>query len=174
MHSITFQRTSTTWKPLILQHVTAVLHFSTSSSYYLLSRHSSDSIVTMLWVVWWGSLGSIPSMGKRFFSSQQHPDWLWGHLASYLMGTGGSFPDSKAAGAWCWWLTSVQCRGVKILWSYTIILPYIFMAWYLIKHRERFAFIYLLFLYISFFMLSFCVSLFFLPHSPLIHFFSCS
>jgi hypothetical protein len=29
------------------------------------------------------------------------------HLAFYPMGTGGSFPEGKAAGAWSWPLTSI-------------------------------------------------------------------
>jgi hypothetical protein len=29
------------------------------------------------------------------------------HPASYPMGTGGSFPEGKAAGAWIWPLTSI-------------------------------------------------------------------
>jgi hypothetical protein len=39
------------------------------------------------------------------------------HPASYQMGTEGSFPK------------------VKKVWSYTSTSPYIFMAWYIIKHR---------------------------------------
>jgi hypothetical protein len=33
------------------------------------------------------------------------------HPTSYPMGTGGSFPEGKAAGEWSWPLTSNQCRG---------------------------------------------------------------
>jgi hypothetical protein len=33
------------------------------------------------------------------------------HPASYLVGTRGSFPGDKAAGAWSWPLTSIYCRG---------------------------------------------------------------
>jgi hypothetical protein len=29
------------------------------------------------------------------------------HPASYLMGTGGSFPEDEAVGAWSWSLTSI-------------------------------------------------------------------
>jgi len=47
----------------------------------------------------------------RFFSfptaSRQTP----AHPASYLMGTGGSYPEGKAAGALSWPLTSTQCQG---------------------------------------------------------------
>jgi hypothetical protein len=46
------------------------------------------------------------------------------HPASHLKGTGDSFPESKAAGAW----------------SYTSIPLYVFMAWCLVKHRDNFTF----------------------------------
>jgi hypothetical protein len=36
---------------------------------------------------------------------------------------------------------------VKNVWSYTSILPYMYMAWYLIKHRENFAFTFILDVY---------------------------
>jgi hypothetical protein len=32
------------------------------------------------------------------------------HPASYPMGTEDSFPGDKAAGAWSWPLTSIQCK----------------------------------------------------------------
>jgi hypothetical protein len=41
--------------------------------------------------------GSILCKGKRYFSSPQQPDQLWGHLPSYPMGTGSSLPKGKAA-----------------------------------------------------------------------------
>jgi hypothetical protein len=45
-------------------------------------------------------------VGTRFFSSPRRPNRLWGPPTSYPMGTGGSFPWGKAAGAWSWPLTS--------------------------------------------------------------------
>jgi hypothetical protein len=36
------------------------------------------------------------------------------HPASYPMGTWGSFPGGKTAGAWRWPLTSIYCRGQRI------------------------------------------------------------
>jgi hypothetical protein len=36
------------------------------------------------------------------------------HPASYPMGTRSFFPGGKAAGAWTWPLTSVQCRGQRM------------------------------------------------------------
>jgi len=40
------------------------------------------------------------------------------HPASYLRGTRGSFPGNKAAGAWSWPLTSIQCRGQECVERY--------------------------------------------------------
>jgi hypothetical protein len=45
------------------------------------------------------------------------------HLASYTMGTGGSFPGGKAAGAWSWPLTSILCRD-REWWSYISTPPH--------------------------------------------------
>jgi hypothetical protein len=36
------------------------------------------------------------------------------HPASYPMGTRGSFPGGKAAGAWSWQQTSIYCRGQRM------------------------------------------------------------
>jgi hypothetical protein len=35
----------------------------------------------------------------KFFLFPKCPDRVWGHLFLFLMGTGGSFPGVKAAGA---------------------------------------------------------------------------
>jgi hypothetical protein len=51
------------------------------------------------------------------------------------MGTGGCSPWSKAAEAWSWPLTSIQCRGQE-WWSYISTPPHVLTAWYLIKHRD--------------------------------------
>jgi hypothetical protein len=47
------------------------------------------------------------------------------HPTSYPIGTGGSFPGGKAAGAWSWPPTSAE---VKKMWVYTSTPPYAFMA----------------------------------------------
>jgi hypothetical protein len=36
------------------------------------------------------------------------------HPASYPMGTKGSFPGGKVAGAWSWPLTPIYCRGQRM------------------------------------------------------------
>jgi len=64
------------------------------------------------------------------------------------MGTGGSFPVGKAAGAWSWPLTSVSSAEVKNAWSYTCTPLYVFMAWCLVKHRDNFTFALTFYLYI--------------------------
>jgi hypothetical protein len=38
-------------------------------------------------------------VGSRNFSNPRNPDWLCVHSTSYTMGTGGSFPGGKVAGA---------------------------------------------------------------------------
>jgi len=37
--------------------------------------------------------------GWEIFSSQKHPDWLWGPPSLLINGYQGSFPRCKAAGA---------------------------------------------------------------------------
>jgi hypothetical protein len=39
------------------------------------------------------------------------------HPISYPMGTGGSFPGGKAAGAWSWPLTSISAEVKKKFYS---------------------------------------------------------
>jgi hypothetical protein len=46
-----------------------------------------------------GRKSSIPSKGKKSFSSPQLPHRLWGPPVSYPMGSSGSFLGGKAAGA---------------------------------------------------------------------------
>jgi hypothetical protein len=45
-------------------------------------------------------------VGARFSSSPHCRDRFGGQPPSHLMGTWDSFPSYKAAGAWCWQLTS--------------------------------------------------------------------
>jgi len=52
------------------------------------------------------------------------------HSASYPVGTGGSYPWVKAAGAWNSPLISI-CAEIKNAWCYTSTHPYVFMAWFL-------------------------------------------
>jgi hypothetical protein len=56
------------------------------------------------------------------------------HPTSYPMGTWGSFPREKAAGAWSWPLTFIQYRDWK-WWSHTSTPPYVLIEWCLIFYR---------------------------------------
>jgi hypothetical protein len=47
-----------------------------------------------------GGVGVRVLVGSRIFTSLYHLDWLGVHPTSYQMGTGGSFPGGKAAGAY--------------------------------------------------------------------------
>jgi hypothetical protein len=49
----------------------------------------------------------------------------------------GTFPDGKAARAWCYSLTSIKDPGYEYMELY-LHSPYIFMAWYLIMHSKNF------------------------------------
>jgi hypothetical protein len=57
------------------------------------------------------------------------------HSTSYKIGTWGSFPGEKAAGAWSSPLIFMHCRGQE-WWNYTSTPPYIFMAWCLIHQSQ--------------------------------------
>jgi hypothetical protein len=62
-----------------LHHTIAIFHI------IFLKKHKKKSI------------GSIPGM-VRFFSSLQHPDWLWGPPSIPSNGYWGNFPQVKVAG----------------------------------------------------------------------------
>jgi len=62
---------------------------------------------------------------------------LWGPSASYPKRYLGLFLRGKAAEACGWRLT--QCNTeVNNAWSYISSPPYVFVAWYLVKHRNIF------------------------------------
>jgi hypothetical protein len=67
-----------------------------------------------------GVLTTVLYVGSFFFSPCR-PDRLWGHPASYPVGTG-----DKAAGSWSWPLPA--STEFKKMWIYTSALPYVFMA----------------------------------------------
>jgi hypothetical protein len=58
------------------------------------------------------------------------------HPASHPMGTRGSFPGVKAAGAWSWQHLHLVPRS-KNEWSYTSTPEYAFMAWCSIKSQGQ-------------------------------------
>jgi hypothetical protein len=60
--------------------------------------------------------------------------------ASYTMGSGSSFPGSKAAGAWNWPFISTCCRDQRMRRALPPLPHYVFMAWRLVKHRDNLTF----------------------------------
>jgi hypothetical protein len=62
------------------------------------------------------------------------------HPASYPMGTWGPYSWGNTAGDEAV-RSSPPNTEVKKMWIYTSTPPYAFMAWYLIKHRDNFAFL---------------------------------
>jgi hypothetical protein len=76
---------------------------------------------TKLWAGQPRNKGSIPGRGKRFFSSLQRSDRVWGPPCFLF-----NWYQVKAAGTWSWPLTS----GTKInnQWSCTFAPPYDFMS----------------------------------------------
>jgi hypothetical protein len=74
-------------------------------SHVCLSYHAMVRVCIATGYVLDGS-GSIPC-SARSSSSPQCSDYSGAHPASYTVGTRGSFPTDKAAGAWSWPLTSI-------------------------------------------------------------------
>jgi hypothetical protein len=65
-------------------------------------------------------------VGARFFLLRVIQTYSGAHPVSYRMGTGGYFPEGKAAGVWSWPPNSAE---VKSKWSSKSTPPYTFMAW---------------------------------------------
>jgi hypothetical protein len=61
-----------------------------------------------------------------------HNEELWNTLSLLSNGYRRIFPWGKAARAWSWLLTSIQCQGQE-WWHYTLSPLYIYMSWYLIN-----------------------------------------
>jgi hypothetical protein len=87
---------------------------SSNSEWYIISEKSRDSSVSI--AVGYGLDNRGPRVwfpaGAGNFSLHHRVQNVSGaHSASYQMGTSGSFPGGKVAGAWSWPLTSIWCRG---------------------------------------------------------------
>ena len=118
-----------------------MLHISMSSC---INNKSEGRLTTVVWTVllWtWlevhyilesprqqKDLGLITGRGKSFFSSPKLQDRFWGSLASYSMGTGGSFPGGKVGREWSWPSPSSSAE-VKNKWSCTLTFSCTFMAY---------------------------------------------
>jgi hypothetical protein len=99
--------------------------------------------------------------GAENFSLHHHVQTSSGnHPASYPVGTRGSFPGVKAAGAWSWPLISIYYRNQRMHGSLPPFPNYVFMAWCLLKPRDNLTLtVYIQFLfYLCFFVSSFLPS----------------
>jgi hypothetical protein len=86
--------------------------------------------------------------GRPVFSSQQRQWRDFFHFATasrpalgptqpHPMGTRGSFPAGKAAGAWSWPLTSIQCRSQRMCGAIPPLPQYAFRAWHSVKAQVQ-------------------------------------
>jgi hypothetical protein len=75
------------------------------------SRKSKDGLFGIATGFGLDGQGSLPGRSKKFFSTPQRPDQLWGPPSLLCNGYQGSFPEGKAAGAWSWPLASIYCQG---------------------------------------------------------------
>jgi len=67
-----------------------------------------------------------------FFATASRPV-LGSHPASYPMSPGGSSPGGEADHS------PPSNAEVKNAWNYTTTHPYVFAAWFLVKHRNNFS-----------------------------------
>jgi hypothetical protein len=87
-----------------------------------------------------GSRVRFPAEAGNFSLHHRVQNGSGAHPASYPMDNWGSFLGGKAAGAWSWPLTSIQCRGQRIRGAIPPVPKYVFMAWCLVEHRDNFTF----------------------------------
>jgi hypothetical protein len=80
--------------------------------------------------------GSIPGWGRRFFLLLSVQTGPGGQATTYRMGTGSSFTGGSEADH-----SSPSSAEDMNAWSYASTVSYVFMAWCLIKHRDKFTFI---------------------------------
>jgi hypothetical protein len=72
-------------------------------------------------------------VGLIFLFTTMFRPTLEAHLASYPVGSGGSFSELKWPGTRAEHLPASNAK-IKNVWSYTSTPPYIFMAWCLVQH----------------------------------------
>jgi hypothetical protein len=75
-----------------------------------LFRSSTVSIANYYGLVNQG-VGVCISIGSGIFTCPYYPGRLWGLCSLLSIGYGGLFRQDKAAKAWSWQLTSIQCQG---------------------------------------------------------------
>jgi hypothetical protein len=95
------------WGIWLVLHQTCLKHVTSSTDAKLLHRMAVFYIERGNGY----ARGSFPGRGDDFIlPATAFRPALWS-TASYSLGTGGSFPAGKAAGAWSWLLSSLLVRG---------------------------------------------------------------
>jgi hypothetical protein len=114
----------------------------------------------------WGSRVRFPVRAGNFSLHHRVQTGSGALPVSYTMGTRGSFPGDKAAGAWSWPLTSIYCRGQRMNGAIHPLLQYAFMSWCSVEAQGQ-LYLYLLLFVWSLLILSFICSLS-LPESSIV------
>jgi hypothetical protein len=97
----------------------------------------------------WGSRVRFPAGAGNFSLHHRVQNGSGAHPASYSVGTMGSFPGSKAAGAWSWPVTSIYCRGRRMCGAIHPLRQYAFIVLCSVKKaQEQIILLLLVFLFI--------------------------
>jgi hypothetical protein len=104
--------------------ITLDFPFNDESTFHLLGKDSTVDIATGYGLDGRGFRARVP-VRVSVFSSPRRPNR--GPSSSYSLGTDGSFPGGKAAGAWSCSLTCNWCRRQEYV-IYTSTPPYVFMV----------------------------------------------
>jgi hypothetical protein len=93
------------------------IHECNTQNYNLASRLSHTKEITD-YATDWTVRGSNRGRGRRFVSSPNRPDRLWGPTRLHFNRYPEFFLGAKAAGAWCWPLSSIYSRGSECVELY--------------------------------------------------------
>jgi hypothetical protein len=100
------------------------------------NRDSSVGITTRLRTGRSGFYGSIPGGGWEFSLHHRVQNGSGAHSSSCPLSAKVSFPRNKAAEAWSWPLTSIECRGQRMRESIPPLPQYAFTALCSVKKRR--------------------------------------
>jgi hypothetical protein len=112
-------------------------HISSLACRWRKSHDSSVGIALRYGLYDRGSRVRFPAGTGKFSLHHRFQNGSGDHPVSYPMGTRGSFPGVKAAGAWSWPLTSIYCQGHGMNGALPPLSQYAFMAWCSVKKMAQ-------------------------------------